>query len=380
MNAVSSPVCSRAHGRATVDRKALLSALTFCVADNKSIMPLLSCVHLRADGRELLVESTDLYVQQRATVAMREASPFECVVNRKDLLSQIKGIDSGEITLAVDGTWVQIEHADGHARVEAPMSPEDYPPTAPMPDVAMRPMAAKALREALSHVMPCVSTDETRAHLNSALFEVTSATGQIRRMVSTDGHRLARCDIGLGDASDAGVTPYLVSLTALESIAALVKKAEGDVSFAVSKDGKNMRVSLGDRSVTTRLVDAQFPPYGQVIPAQGPTAVTVPVKAFGQALKSARASASERTGGVILRASPAGLSVDVADKAKVAVTGAAAMGPARDLGINAAYLLDFLATLGKDVATVTIAISGELDPIRCDVGGVTWICMPMRMR
>jgi DNA polymerase-3 subunit beta len=112
-----------------------------------------------------------------------------------------------------------------------------------------------------------------------------------------------------------------------------------------------------------KLVDAQFPPYAQVIPQSSDKKVRVPRAAFADALRAVSIAASERTGGVKLAlvkgtmriTSESPESGDGFDEIPIDYDG-----PAITIGFNAKYFLDVLGALDEE--EIILNLSGELDP------------------
>ncbi len=110
-------------------------------------------------------------------------------------------------------------------------------------------------------------------------------------------------------------------------------------------------------------MDAQFPPYQQVIPETSERAVRAPRVAFSDALKAVSLAASDRTGGVKL--SLAGGKMRIESESPEAGEGFDEIqvdydGPNVTIGFNARYFLDVLAAMLDE--EVVVGISGELDP------------------
>ena len=112
-----------------------------------------------------------------------------------------------------------------------------------------------------------------------------------------------------------------------------------------------------------RLVDAQFPPYSQVIPQQSEKLVRVPRAAFSEALRAVSVAASERTGGVKLGLTKGTMRITTEspdsgegfDEVPIEYAG-----PNMTVGFNAKYFLDVLGALDED--EVELGFGGELDP------------------
>ena len=173
-------------------------------------------------------------------------------------------------------------------------------------------------------ILAFTSNDITRPHLSNVLIGPGLA-------VATDGHRLIKCEL---PTAEVATSAAVVSAAALEQAAKIVPK------------GGSVRVVVAGRSATVAvvadatedaapivsfnaLIDAVFPPFGQVIP--------------GRPAKDA----------------------DVA----------------RSVGVNASYLADIAPVCkAAGVTGMTIhAPSDALSPIRCDIG-TDWIVVTMPMR
>ena len=147
-----------------------------------------------------------------------------------------------------------------------------------------------------------ISTDETRAHLNSALFEWD---GDVVRMVTTDGHRLSKMEVKV--AGRQASATMLIPLKAMQELRRLCDEALAESAEGGGKDAPKPQLQItqsGSRAFfqgagmtfSVKLVDAQFPPYAQVIPQNASKKVRVPSAAFADALAS-RVHRGERADG-----------------------------------------------------------------------------------
>jgi len=135
-------------------------------------------------------------------------------------------------------------------------------------------------------------------------------------------------------------------------------------------------------------VDAQFPPYGQVIPqGDGETRLTFDRATLARALKSAAAVASKHTGGVVLDAMGPTVMLSATRDGATATLPLPCVdrqGATMAIGFNAGYWRDFLASIPKaGPSEITVKFGGELAPMvsMVDVSPearLTWVCMPMR--
>jgi DNA polymerase-3 subunit beta len=252
--------------------------------------------------------------------------------------------------------------------------------------------AAKLRVDTLSRLIAAthfsISTDETRLHLNSALFEWE---GDHVRMVTTDGHRLSKMELVVpGKQASATMLIPLKGIAELRRLCdeAKTEKASDEDSpeIEIAQSGPNAFFRLAGLQFSVKLVDAQFPPYKQVIPNATERNVSAPRAAVADALKAVSIAASDRTGGVKLTLTKGALrmssespeSGDGFDEIAVDYDGGEVT-----IGFNARYFLDVLGAVMND--EVTIGISGELDPVVLapkEAGGeasYVAVIMPMRI-
>ena len=371
------------------EKKSLVRLLQRCqgVADKRSTMPVLANVLLSADEGELHVAATDLYVSISGRMAAKVNRPGSVALPARDLFDRIKAMPEGDIQLVVkEGGATTIQATASARRYTLHGLPgADFPalPT-PAEDAPEIEIAPETLAKLISRTHFSVSNDETRPHLNSALFQCD----QDRiRMVTTDGHRLSKMEIVVEGLQ--AKTTMLLPLKAINELRRLAEEAslsDPVQSFVkISQTGPNAFFDIADIRFSVKLVDAQFPPYEQVIPAVTDRAVRVPRVPFFEALKAVGLAASDRTGGVKLAASAGILRVTSEspesgngfDQVEVDYNG-----PDITVGFNARYLQDVLGAMDSD--EVTLGLSGELDPAVVKPGDserdlYVAVVMPMRI-
>lgn len=375
----------------SVDRKALLAALETLktVAPAKSGIPVLSHVSLASDGTSLKLSATDLYRSAWVTVPGDGVGTWSRSVDLRLALDRAKRFRNGHCTIgpaqggAESLTALCLSEGPRTFKVVG-VDPSDAPPL-PTEDKA-RPVltiGASVLASAIERVIHAVSPDQTRPHLNAIRFEVT--WGGNLRLVATDGHRLSLWDTACTGESEQTFLLSLDAVTSLRSLVASKGKRKGAPDESVAMTANDGTVFVKARGVTLALrkVDATFPPYAQVIPATSTRTVTCDRALLAEVIAAIGACASERTGGVKLTLAGDTLRVHTSDPDEgeasetMPVTGGKKGAPFT-IGVNHAYLRDALGVSTGD--TVTIGVSGELDPIviRPPEGGIT-VVMPMRI-
>ncbi len=354
----------------TVAKKDLLRLVTRMqgVAERKSTMPVLSSVLLASDGTGFVkLAATDLYLGLVGRIAADVTKPGTVAVPAKDLFERIKMMPDGPIHLsAPDGAATTLK-AKGSARryTLRGMPGGDFPPL-PMPQEGSPTLSLEVdvLKDLIERTYFSISTDETRAHLNSALFEWD---GETVRMVTTDGHRLSKMEVKVPgrQASAAMLIPQKAILELRGLCDEMASEAEKGTrpELKITQSGASAFFQAGTTTFSVKLVEAQFPPYAQVIPQGQEKIVRAPRADLANALRAVSIAASERTGGVKVQVGQGTMRItsespdtgDGFDEIPVDYTG-----PVITIGFNAKYFLDVLGALTDD--EVTLSLSGELDP------------------
>jgi DNA polymerase-3 subunit beta len=379
----------------TVPKKELLKLVGRCqgVADKKSTMPALSNVLLSVNGpSELRVAATDLYLAVSGTAAGVEVKKGGSVaVPAKDLYERIKMMPDGPLHVVTsDGFSTTIKAAASARRFTLRGMPgEDFPALAePEPKAAQLELELELLSKLISRTHFSISTDETRAALNSALFEWD---GDRVRMVTTDGHRLSKMELRVPGRQ--ATATMLVPLKAIGELRRLADEAraegakEGEAQkVTITQSGPNAFFGIAGTRFSVKLIDAQFPPYSQVIPQTSDRAIRVPRAPFADALRAVSLAASDRTGGVKLEVTSGAMRItsespetgDGFDEISVDYSGAEVV-----IGFNARYFLDVLGAI--DDEEVILGIGGDLDPAvikpatESDDQSYKAVVMPMRI-
>jgi DNA polymerase-3 subunit beta len=362
------------------------------VAERKSTMPVLSNVLLAVDGPSALrLSATDLYLALVGRVTVDVSKGGSVAVSARDLLERVRMMPDGPIHLSTQDNAATTIKAAGSARryTLRGMPGDDFPPL-PVPTEGSPSLAldASVVQELIAKTHFSISTDETRAHLNSALFEWD---GDVVRMVTTDGHRLSKMEVKVS-GRQASAT-MLIPLKAIQELRRLcddilsegkdgTKEGPSKAGLQITQSGSSAFFQGGGMSFAVRLVDAQFPPYAQVIPQQSEKIVRAPRAAFAEALKAVSVAASERTGGV--RLSLAGKTMRITTESPESGEGFDEVsveysGPNMTIGFNAKYFLDVLGALEED--DVQLGFGGELDPaVVKPVGERQFLAVVMPMR
>ena len=352
------------------------------IADRKSTMPMLANVLLRVHGSgsktKLLCAATDLNVSLTAELKVTSASEGGLTVGAKALHDIVVNLPGDELTLRkVENNWAEIKAGKVSYRVVG-MPDRDFPKVPDHREASFGQVEAAVVREMIDRTLFSVCNDETRFHLNGVLFE---SSGTSARMVSTDGHRLSKVDRSLAGGPQLSAGVIIPKKGVLE-----IKKlldAGGAAKLAIKTP--YLFLSVDDLTLAVKLIDAQFPPYEQVIPKDHKRSAVVDRGLFADAIKRAQLMSSETRGVKLGFGGNDGggitITSDNPDVGEVREdVDADFTGEPMTIGFNPKYILEILSAMQAD--QVAIELGGELDPglIRPLAGDdFTGVIMPMRI-
>lgn len=368
-----------------IDRSALLKSLGHIqsVVEKRGTIPILSNVKLEAAGGVLYLTATDMDIAviERTNATVNE--PGYATVPAHTFYDIVRKLPEGsqvEFSRADDASKAVIRA--GSSRFSLATLPVDEFPVMSEGDLPFAFTLAPAEVNALiDKTRFAVSTEETRYYLNGIYLHQADNQGvPVLRAVATDGHRLARVEVGL-PAGASGMPGVIVPRKAIDEIKKLAEAATGDVQISLS-DAK-IRVAAGPTVLISKLIDGTFPDYERVIPTGNDKILEVDGKSFTRAVDRVSVISSEKTRGirVALTAGKLVLSADSAEHgtATEEVDVAYAADPV-EIGFNSRYLLDMMAQIEGETAQFVLADSTSPALVRdtSDVGAL-YVIMPMRV-
>ena len=375
----------------TIEKQQFLRGLarTHGVADRKSSMHILSNVLVAAEGPDRLrLAATDLYLGVTAVVPASIQKSGAIAVSARTLFDIVKNLPDGEVSWTLSDSHA-VELRCGKVRYRIPAMPgEDFPPLPNPGDADFAHLDASVLSELIGLTQYSMSHDDTRPHLAGTLFE---GDGKVVRMVTTDGHRLSKAEHKAGGKGGLTNFSMLVPHKGIGELKRLLDdvkvgkgKGDEDSSIGIATAGGNAFFQRDDLSLSVKLADENFPPYGKVIPSKQSRTVVAARVPLVEALRRISLVANDKSGGVQLVIEPGLLRIqsqnpEVGEGSEEVDVDYA--GEELRIGFNARYLLDALNAMTYD--EVALELSGERDPgVLKPVGedaGFIGVIMPMRI-
>jgi DNA polymerase III subunit beta len=247
-------------------------------------VPVLAGVLLTGSEDGLTISGFDYEVSAEVRVAAEIASPGSVLVSGRLLSDITRSLPAKPVDVSVEGTRVSL--ICGSARFSLPtMAVEDYPTLPALPDETGV-VSSELFAEAIAQVAVAAGRDDTLPMLTGIRVEIL---GETVVLAATDRFRLAVRELTWSITAAEIDAAVLVPAKTLAEMAK-AGNSGADVHLllgagaAVGRDGLLGIDSNGKRS-TTRLLDAEFPKFRQLLPAEHTAIATMGVAELTEAIK-----------------------------------------------------------------------------------------------
>lgn len=227
----------------------------------RTTLPSLGGIMLLAGEGGLLARATDGEIAISVAVEAQVEGSGQLLLPGRLLADVARSLPQGPVTLTERSAERDVEITSGTARFHLRLLDADDFPRLPELEGEAITMPAPALAETVERVARAASRDEVRPILTGILVSVEGAT---LTMVATDSYRLSvkRTELVGGPG-----TPFEANVPAraMRELARVV--AQGSIEeVRVAMPGNQIVFSAGGVTLSSRLIDGQFPNYRQLLP------------------------------------------------------------------------------------------------------------------
>ncbi|MCE6997065.1 DNA polymerase III subunit beta [Saccharothrix sp. S26] len=231
-------------------------------------------------GEALTVSGFDYEVSAQCGVPATIADGGKALVSGRLLADITKALPNHPVEIAVDGSRMTI--SCGSARFSLPTMPvEDYPQLPSMPQLAGE-LPGEVFGEAVAQVAVAAGKDDTLPMLTGVRLEI--GEGKVT-LVATDRFRLAMREFAWEPNEALGEVAVLVPAKTLNDSAKTLGASGAKIELSLAANDGLLGLSGTGRRTTTRLLDADFPKYRQLLPTEHSAAAIIEVDALVQAIK-----------------------------------------------------------------------------------------------
>lgn len=364
----------------TTNRDELVSKLSIVsrAVSTRAATQALSGILLRGTAGSVTLSATDLDLGLRTTIDAQVESEGSALLPGRLLAEVVRSLADSSVDIATRESARDVGIHSGSSNFHLrTLAAEDFP-TLPEPggDGALR-IPAEALESTIELVARAASRDDMRPVLTGVF---VTAAGTEMTMVATDSYRLAvkrtELESDLGGELEANIPAR-----ALRELSRILG-AEGAEHAAITLLPNQAVFEAGAITLTTRLIDGQFPNYRQLLPESYEHDVRLPRSDFLEVVRRvsqlAQRNAPLRLSFASGQLTVAATTPDVGDA--VETMPATFEGEEMEIGFNPEFLREGIESVEGDEVLLRLISPlrpGLLQPVGDD--DFRYLVMPIRL-
>ena len=347
------------------------------VVERRQTLPILANVLIQCQSDQITLTATDLEVEIQTTMPAECSEAFEITLPARKLLDICKALPAGlNITIEIEKERALLK--SGRGRYTLGILPAtEYPAIEAHDSEHEIVIPENQLKYLIDKTSFAMAQQDVRYYLNGLLLEFTQERA---RAVSTDGHRLALCDVSVQMESIEHQKLILPRKAVLE-LGRMLTDSEEPIVLSLSTN--HIRFQRGNTVFTSKLIDGNFPDYERVIPAPGGAVMEVGTDLLKQALQRAAILSNEKFRGIRFSFSENRLKLTASnpehDEAEE-ILEVTYEGEEMSIGFNVGYVLDVLNAIDTKEVLFILSDPGSSSVVtNKDRDDCLYVVMPMRL-
>lgn len=323
------------------------------VISTNTVLPILEDFLFDIKGGKIRIYATDLETSMSTELEAEAKEDGRIAIPAKILLDTLKTLPEQPLTFSFDEKTFGIEISSSTGKYKlAGENPEDFPKIPTADDAAEVEIPAEVLGRAINQTLFAVSNDELRPAMTGVFFQL-QPDGMT--FVSTDASKLVKYK--RTDVSATEATSFIVPKKALQLLKGSLPSDDQRVN--IQYNAANAFFGFNETRLICRLVDAKYPDYNAVIPADNENLLTVNRIDFLNTLKRVSIFSNKTTYQCVLNISGTELKVssqdlDFSNEAFERLT-CTYDGDDLEIAFNARFLIEMLGVLETDEIKVELS-------------------------
>ena len=323
-----------------ISKEKLLPALNHVcgIVEKRQTLPILSNVFIKTNNNQLTLVGSDLETEITTSISNVIAVDGKTTVSARKLFDICRSLqDEAMITISIEENRMLITSGRSKFSLQT-LSAEEYPLLEKTENDLNFSITQKDLSSLLSSTSYAMAQQDVRYFLNGLLLE--AGQNEIR-VVSTDGHRLAKNQISHTELNNE-VKQSIVPRKAVQEIAKFLN-SESEELVHVGINNSHISISSNNYQFISKLIDGRYPEYQKVIPNNLDKSITLDKTLFSEILTRTAILSNEKFRGISIKFSPSALTVtsrnpdheEASDEMSIEYEGETV-----EIGFNVNYLLD----------------------------------------
>jgi DNA polymerase-3 subunit beta len=263
------------------------------VIQANNVLPILEDFLFEIEKNKLTVTATDLETVMRIQLDVEAKEPGRVCIPARILMDSLKNLPDQPLTFNIDKNYaIELTSDSGKYKVMGE-NPDNFPKEPAADNATSFTMSSTGLVTAINKTLFAVSNDDLRPAMTGVFFELLKDGIQC---VATDAHRLVKYK--RTDVTCPAQDTFIVPKKPLNLLKSALPDNEDEIT--VSYNSNHLFVVHGTTQLSCRLIDARFPDYKVVIPADNPYKMVVTKPDFQQALRRVSIFSNKSTNQVAL--------------------------------------------------------------------------------
>lgn len=330
------------------------------VAVNRSTLPILSNILIRAEKNKLSLAATNLEIAVTVSLPGKVEQEGSITVPARLMHDFISSLPDATIDLSLEKSSLHIKTDKYNSTING-VSSEEFPSLPDIQSKELYKINTKVLKKSLQQTILAASNNEARQVLTGINIHTHDKK---LYFAATDSYRLAEKSVMKLEQDVSLIVPA----TALQEVLRSLDDAAEDVEF--SYDEGQILFKVGDVQIVSRLIEGNYPNYRELIPKDSDITFTVSRDDFINITKVSSLFARESAGSITLHVDDESQEISIRSIASQVgentSTASATVSGSGEVTLNSRYLLEALNAF--DSQKVTFSFSGKINPciIRAD--------------
>ncbi|MFZ6015513.1 MAG: DNA polymerase III subunit beta [Patescibacteria group bacterium] len=351
-------------------------------------LPVLGNVLIKAEKGSIQLHTTNLEISVNCQIRGKVDVEGEYSVPAKVFADFVGLLPSGKVEFVLKDGGLEVCSKEQETILRG-MPASEFPLLPKLVKNQTFQLKSQEVKKAISRVVFAVSMSESRPELSgvACFFNNQGKEGKVA-FVATDSYRLAEHLIGGGENKKNQT--IIVPARAMSEIQRIISSYKDEIEppeeVGWSVSDNQLVVSYGAVELTTRLIEANFPDYNNIIPSDFKTSVVLSRSELQKAVRTASLFSRKEINDVHLKFNPENnnLTVESSDegtgKTKTVIN-AEIQGEENTVALNFKYLADGLNAFDSD--KVKLAVTGPMSPMmilpeKDENGEYRYLVMPIR--